>query len=138
MAFGKSGIGFRMPTNAVFFNTKEVEAAVDIAERKVLSRFGFYTRRDAKRSMRRRKKGPSEKGKPPRVVTGLLKNFLFFAYDKFIQAVVIGPARLMGFKGAGEAPKKLESGDYDRPFMDPAFKRQLAEHMPGMWKDSIR
>lgn len=133
-----NGIGFKMPPNAVFFNTKEVEDATSKAERKVLSRFGFETRRDAKRSMRRRKKGPSEKGKPPRVVTGLLKRFIFFAYDRFLQSVVTGPARLTGFKGAGEAPKKLESGDLDRPFMNPAFKRQLAQHMPDMWKDSIK
>lgn len=133
-----AGIGFRMPPNAVFFNTKEVENATDKAERKVLSRFGYYTRKDAKKSMRRRKKGPSEKGRPPRVVTGLLKNFLFFAYDKFQQTVVIGPSRLMGFKGAGEAPEKLEKGDLDRPFMGPAFTRQLSEHMPGLWANSIK
>lgn len=133
-----SGIGFRMPPNAVFFNTREVEDATTKAERKVLSRFGAYTRRDAKRSMRRRKKGPSEEGKPPRVVTGLLKRFIFFSYDRFLQSVVTGPAKLTGFEGAGEAPEKLESGDLNRPFMDPAFQRQLTQHMPDMWKDSIK
>ena len=132
-----NGIGFKMPANAIFFNTKEIENATDKAERKVLSRFGFLTRKDAKRSMRRRKKGPSEKGKAPRVVTGLLKRFIFFSYDKFKQSVVTGAAKLTGFKGAGEAPEMLEHGEYDRPFMDPAFKRQLGENMPGMWKDSI-
>ena len=133
-----SGIGFRMPPNAVFFNTKEVENATDKAERKVLSRFGFLTRRDIRSSMRRRKKGPSDKGKPPRVVTGLLKKYILFAYDKFKGSVVTGAARLTGFKGAGEAPEMLEHGEYDRPFVTPAFKRQMAAHMPGMWKDSIR
>lgn len=132
-----AGIGFRMPPNAVFFNTKEVENATDKAERKVLSRFGFETRKDAKRSMRRKKK-PSKKGDPPRVVTGLLKRFIFFAYDKFKQSVVTGPARLSGFKGAGEAPEALEKGELDRRFIEPAFKRQLAEHIPGMWRNSIR
>lgn len=133
-----NGIGFRMPANAVFFNTKEVEAATEKAERKVLSRFGFETRKDAKKSMRRRKKGPSDKSKPPRVVTGLLKRFIFFSYDRNMQSVVTGPARLTGFKDAGKAPEALEHGDLDRPFMGPAFKRQVAEHMPGMWKDSIK
>ena len=60
------GIGFRLPPNAVFFNTKEVESATEKAEKKVLGRFGFLTMKDSKRSMRRRKKGPSEKGKPPK------------------------------------------------------------------------
>ena len=133
-----AGIGFKMPPNAVFFNTKEIESSVDKAERKVLSRFGFFTRKDAKSSMRRRKKGPSNKGGPPRVVTGLLKRFLFFSYDKLSQSVVVGPARITGFKGAGDAPAALESGKLNRPFMSPAFSRQLNEHMPGLWKDSIR
>lgn len=132
------GIGFRMPPNAVFFNTREVMTETDKAERRVLRRFGFLTMRDSQKSMRRRKRGPSDKGKPPRVVTGLLKKFIFYAYDRFKQSVVTGPARLTGFKGAGEAPAKLESGELDRPYMDPAFKRQLAVHMPGMWKDSIK
>lgn len=139
MAF--KGISFRMPPNAVFFNTKEVEDAVDKAERNVLSKFGAYTRSDAKKSMRRRKKGPSEPGKPPRVVTGLLKSFLFFGYDKSAQSVVVGPALLTGFKKAGEALPALEYGSTKveaRPYMNPAFKRQLDEHMPDMWKDSIR
>lgn len=131
-------IGFRLPANAIFFNTKEVESATDKAERQVLARYGFVTMKDAKKSMRRRKKGPSSKGDTPRVVTGLLKRFIFFSYDKFKQSVVIGPAKLSGFKGAGEAPERLESGDYNRPFMSPAHKRQLSLNMPRMWKDSIQ
>ena len=90
--------------------------------------------------MRRRKKGPSDPGKTPRVVTGLLKNFIFFSYDKFKQSVVTGPVRLTGFKKAGEAPAALEYGTASieaRPFMNPAFERQIDEHMPGLWKDSI-
>ena len=136
-----AGVQFRLPPNAIFFNTKELEDATSKAERQVLSKFGAYTRRDAKRSMRRRKKGPSEPGKPPRVVTGLLKNFLFFSYDKFEQSVVVGPARLTGFKKAGEALPALEYGSTaveSRPFMTPAFGRQLDELMPDLWKDAIR
>ena len=135
-----SGVSFRMPSNAIFFNTKEIEDHVQKAEQKVLSRFGFLTRKDAKSSMRRRKKGPSDPGKTPRVVTGLLKNFIFFSYDKFKQSVVTGPVRLTGFKNAGEAPAALEYGTANieaRPVMNPAFERQVDEHMPGLWKDSI-
>jgi len=133
-----NGIGFRMPSNAVFFNTKVVETAAEKAEKKVLGRFGFLTMKDARKSMRRRKKGPSEKGKPPRVVTGLLKRFLLYVYDKFKQSVVTGPVKLTGFKDAGKAPEALEYGELDRPVTVPAFKRQLSTHMPGMWKDSIQ
>lgn len=131
-----ANIGFKIPPNSVFFNTKEVQTAKDKAEKKILARFGFLTRRDARSSMRKKKK-PSKKGEPPRVKTGLLKNFLFFSYDKIRHSVVIGPARLAGFKGAGEAPSKLED-ELDRPYMRPAYERQLAEHMPDMWKNSIR
>jgi hypothetical protein len=122
----------------VFFNTKEVENATDKAERRVLARFGYLTMKGVKKSMRRRKKGPSEKGKPPRVVTGLLKRYILFGYDKFKQSVVTGAARIFGFKDAGIAPEVLETGELDRPFVRPEFKKQLQLHMPGMWKDSIR
>lgn len=131
-------IGFKLPPNSVFFYPKAVDTAQEKAEKKVLGRFGFYVRRDSRGKMRKKKK-PSKKGSPPRVVTGLLKNFIFYSYDKFRQSVVIGAAKLAGFKGAGVAPARLENkNDLDRQFMDPAFKRQLAEHMPGMWKDSIK
>tara|TARA_R110000803_G_scaffold34016_4_gene74449 strand:+ start:1888 stop:2289 length:402 start_codon:yes stop_codon:yes gene_type:complete len=132
-----AGIGFRMPANSVFFNTREIDSSLDKAEKRVLSRFGFETRKDAKSSMRRRRQ-PSGEGSPPRVVTGLLKRFIFFSYDRFKKSVVTGPARITGFKGAGDAPEALEHGKLNRPFMTPAFTRQLDEHMPDMWKNSIR
>ena len=139
MAFG--GITFRMPPNAIFFNSRQVMDATSKAERRVLFRFGMETRKDARKSMRRKQRGPSDPGRPPRVVTGLLKRFLFFGYEKESHSVVIGPAQLSGFPGAGEAPQALEYGTSDiaaRPFMGPAFRRQLDENMPQMWRDAIR
>lgn len=132
-----AGIGFRLPANAVFFNAKQVMSESEKAEKRVLGRFGFLTMNDARKSMRKKKK-PSKKGAPPRVVRGLLKNFLFYVYDRFKQSVITGPVRLTGFKDAGVAPEELEYGKLDRPATVPAFKRQLSMHMPGMWKDSIK
>lgn len=134
-------VGFKLPPNSVFFNSKEIITEAEKAERRVLSRFGFETRKDAKSSMRKRKKGPSEPGKPPRVVTGLLKRFLFFSYDRMTQSVVTGPVKLTGFKKAGEALTALEYGNQAvaaRPFMTPAFQRKLDELMPDLWRDSIK
>ena len=139
MAF--NGISFRIPPNAIFFNSKVVMDATTKAERRVMFKFGMETRKDAKSSMRKRRQ-PSQPGQPPRVVHGMLKRFLFFGYEPQKHSVVIGPALLTGFEGAGEAPEALEYGtDNDvaaRPFMNPAFRRQLNLNMPGMWKNSIR
>ena len=133
------GIEIRLPPNAVFFDSRELMQEVDQAERNALSKFGAFTRSDARKSMRRGKR-PSRPGETPRVVRGFVKRFLFFAYDRFKASVVVGPALLTGFKDAGKALPALEHGEgmAARPFMGPAFERQVDQHIPQLWRDSIK
>ena len=137
----------------LFFDSKKVIDATTKAERKVFSRFGAFVRRAARSSIRRRKR-VSEPGKPPSSHTGLLKRFIFFAYDLGRRSVVIGPARLSG--KIGDAPRALEYAGKSkvvarrrgqrvirtvtiraRPFMGPAFKQEKPK-LPAMWRDSVR
>lgn len=91
----------------LFFDAPAVQRAVDRAELKALSKVGAYVRTSA-RSLIRKKKSPSTPGQPPRNVTGLLRKFLFFAYDPQTHSVVIGPAAINAKHT--EAPHVLEYG----------------------------
>ena len=133
-----------------FFDRAGVIAALTAAERRVLSRFGAFVRQRARTSIRTRK-AVSAPGSPPSSHVGLLKQFIWFAYDPSHRSVVIGPVRLNA-KNSGDAPRLLEYGgaatrlrrgrmvrmNYQpRPFMRPAFERELSQ-MPPLWRDSIR
>lgn len=143
--------GFRM--TRMFFDRKAVTSRVDKATRRVLSKFGSFVRTTARRSIRSRKqKEPSLPGQPPISRTGLLKRFIFFAFDPRNRSVVIGPERL-DRKGRGDAPSLLEHGGIGtvvdrtgkhvkgkyrpRPFMGPAFAKEHPK-LPQMWRDSVR
>ena len=152
-------IGFKFNYNKMFFDRKAVLSRVDMATRKVLSRFGAFVRRTARQSIRKRKKS-SKPGQPPSSHTGLLKQFIFFGYEPSKGSVVIGPERL---GGRGEAPPALEYGgpshvvDYiypkergarrekvhrkvmirARPFMGPAFEKEKPQ-LPKLWRDSVK
>ena len=97
-----------MRMKQLFFDSRTVRRSVDRTTRRVLSRFGAYVRRTARRSIRKRKR-PSDPGRPPSSHTGLLRRFIWFAYEPNKRSVVIGPARLTG-DGLGEAPEALEYG----------------------------
>ena len=96
----------------------------------------------------------SEPGQPPSSHTGLLKKFIFFAYEPSKQSVIIGPARLN--KTTGDALPALEYGGRTkivarrhrrrkvhtvniqaRPFMGPAFEREKPI-LPALWTGSIK
>lgn len=93
---------------AFFFNGDLVKRSVDSETVRVMSKFGAYVRRTAKGLIRTGKK-PSKPGKPPKSHKGLLKKFLYFAWDPASRSVVVGPARLSG-NGLGDAPEVLERG----------------------------
>lgn len=131
-----------------FFDRKTVVSAMDRAKRKVLSRFGAFVRRRARSSIRKRKK-VSEPGTPPTNRTGLLRNNIFFVYDRPRDSVVIGPILL---NRGGEAPELLEHGGQvtrrvrgkrvrmtyrPRPFMGPAMEKETPQ-LPRLWRDSLR
>ena len=136
----------------MFFDTKAVRRRVDKATRRVLSRFGAFVRKTARRSIRKRKKA-STPGKPPSSHTGLLKKFIWFAYEAIRRSVVIGPLRLSK-RGRGEAPSLLEHGGVTmmesrrkgertkarirpRPFMGPAMEKEK-DQLAALWRDSVK
>ena len=148
-------IGYRIDEiKGLFFDSAKVQAATSRAERNVLSRFGAFVRRTARSSIRKRK-GPSEPGQPPSSHTGLLKRFIFFAYEPERRSVVIGPVRLN--QKVGDAPAALEHGGPSkvvsgnrrrkrqvrtitirpRPFMGPAFEAERPK-LSAMWANSVK
>lgn len=143
------GLDFKA-AKAGFFDRGPVLAAVDRATRKVLSRFGAFVRTRAKSSIRKRK-AISKPGSPPSSHAGLLKKFIFFAYDLDRKSVVIGPVKLekpvsptalpaleYGGPSVRERKGKRERITVRaRPFMGPAFAKELPG-LPAMWRDSIR
>ena len=99
-----------------FFDRDAVQRAVDRMAVRRLSMYGAFVRRRARSSIRKRKKA-SKPGQPPSSHVGLLKDFLFFAYDPATKSVVIGPALLnQKLRGdatrpaSGTVPEALEYG----------------------------
>lgn len=87
----------------------------------------------------------SKPGEPPRSQTGLLRQFIWFAYDPFSDSTVVGPVKLNRPSGA---PETLEHGGYarvhgrqtyiaPRPYMRPALEAE-EDKFAQMWRDSIR
>lgn len=146
-----------------FFDRESVIAAAGAAQVRVLSKFGAFVRTRAKSSIRKRKKS-SKPGQPPSSHLGLLKQFIFFSYDREAESVVIGPALI---NRSTNAPETLEHGGDTtievhrfvsgakygnrvryltqqkpihvkaRPFMGPALKAELPG-LPALWRNSIR
>ena len=137
----------------MFFDTDRVKRAVDTATRKNLSKAGAFVRTAARSSIRKRKK-VSAPGKPPSSHTGLLKKFIFFAYEPARQSVFVGPVQLS--RKVGAAPEALEHGGPSiivsgrrnkrkkrrimipaRPYMAPALAKE-APKFKGLWANSVR
>lgn len=122
----------------VFFDRAAVDAAVDRGTKRALSKFGSYVRTRAKSSIRTRKR-TSLPGQPPSNHTGHLKKLIYFGYDPQKKSVVVGP--LLYHKGAAHIIE--HGGIYDgslyraRPFMRPAFERELA-NAERLFKDQIK
>jgi len=134
-----------------FFDRETVTRAVDLATRRVLSKFGAFVRTTARSSLRRRKR-VSEPGQPPSSHTGLVKRFLFFGYEAVRKSVIVGPAKLNKpeprvlehlehggrVRRRNARTRKLETHVYRaRPFMGPALKKELPK-LPAMWRNSIK
>ncbi len=93
---------------------------------------------------------PSEEGKPPKTITGLLKKFIFYSYDRTTHSAVIGPALMNSPTGA---PAALEFGGTaeltggpdrgqtieikPRPYMKPAFELGLKQ-LDRFWTEAAR
>jgi len=86
----------------------------------------------------------SRPGQPPRVRKGLLKRMIFFNYDLTSRSVVIGPAKLPGFRDPNVLINLEEGGRMSgggrmeaRPHTLPANKKNLPK-LEGLWRNSIR
>lgn len=89
-----------------------------------------------------RRETASAPGEPPKSITGLLRNHIYFVYEPVEKSVIIGPARL---NTPSPAPGVLEHGGTvnfrgrvvtiePRPYMQPALVRELPK-LPAMWKE---
>lgn len=136
----------------LFFDKPAVLRAVSKARRAVLSKAGAFIRRTARSSIRARK-GSAPPGKPPHSHVGLLRRFLFFAYEPASESVVIGPEKL---NKRTDAPRVLEHGGKallerrrrgklvrrrvsiePRPLMGPALEKERPK-LPKRWAGSVR
>ena len=141
-------MGFKI--TGVVLDTRKIQKAAERGERRVLSRFGFLTRRTAQRSVKRRKK-TSAVGQPPSSHTGVLRRFILYAYERATRSVIIGPKRLGNKGGGGRAPAALEHGGRSatagkrrqaikirpRPTMGPAFEKTKPQ-LRSLWHNSIK
>jgi hypothetical protein len=131
-----------MQMKALFLDRPAVQRAVNKAKRAALSKAGAFIRTTARHSLRR-KKVAAPPGQPPHSHVGLLKRFLFFAYEPASESVVIGPAKLEhGGKTLVERRRRgkvvrcrltIES----RPFMGPALEKERPK-LPKRWAGSVR
>jgi hypothetical protein len=138
---------FSASVKGMFFDGQRVIRSVDAATRKVLSKFGAFTRQRARSSIRKRKR-PADPGSPPSSHVGTLRTILF-GFDPVRRSVVIGPVRA---GKAGVATGVLEKGGTETlfkrgkavkahyrafPYMGPAFAEELKK-MPAMWQGAVK
>lgn len=133
-------IGLRISeVKGLFFDRQAVLTPAAKAKRRALTRFGGYVRRVSRNSIRKvGKSGATAKpGQPPKSRTGLLKQHIYFVYDKAKDSVIIGPAALSGRREQSRlATEVLEVGGTvvrdgqtyvfaKHPYMQPAFEKTL-------------
>lgn len=114
----------------------------------------YRQRRNKKGQFTKSRKRPlvaSRPGEPPRLITGLLRQFILFSFDPARHSVVVGP-RLLPSASRGTALPALEYGGTSivrthgksrrvriaaRPFMRPAL-RIVEPKLVGLWRDAVR
>ena len=131
--------------------SKRLLERMSSSARKALTEQGRYLRTVAQRSIST-KGGVSQPGHPPRSITGLLRNFLFWAYDPTAASVVVGPA---AFRANATVPCILEEGGDEmahvkvgtkwqnkvvhiaaRPYMAPALVISQ-QRLPEYWANNL-
>ena len=139
-----------------FFDRKKIEREVGRVEARKLNQVGGLTRKIARRSLRKRKHGISVPGQPPfsHGPRHLLRNNIFYFFDKSKGRVMIGPVKL-NTQVSHIVPKTLEIGGTvrgrgfkdgkvrtvsmrfnSRPFMKPAHDK-AAKKFPAMFRNSL-
>ncbi len=139
------GLGLRIGVSpSIFFNAPAVQQAVDRAKRRVLIQQGAYLRKVAQHLIHRRR-GASRPGNPPHSHAGLLRDQIFYGYDRAAESVIVGPRV---FKPSVDVPGVLEFGGVlagprrfahypARPFMGPALERSEPK-LAAFWHDSVK
>jgi hypothetical protein len=114
----------------VFFDKLKIEDPMEAKRLRAMSKFGAFVRTRAQRSMRRRKGGQSEPGKPPFAHSGELRELLFFSYEQASDTVVVGPILFGRRKNRQTVPRVHEMGGalvIDKP---PDLKEFLSKLAP--------
>jgi hypothetical protein len=135
-----------------FFDRAAVLNAVDKATLQVMSKFGAYVRRSARRSIYKRPR-VSRPGKPPSSHLGILRDKVFFSWDASRRSLIVGPVlagsrtgapEILEYGGEAEIVKREKGGTKTarvqiaaRPYMAPALAKEEPK-LPGMWRDSIK
>ena len=147
-------------TLSTFFDRKEVLDAVDRAERRVLLKFGAFTMRTDRKSIKN-KKGISPPGRPPHAHATYtpkpgkrrqtrkkrlrFRDSILFGYDAANKSVVIGPY-LFDRATRPTVPELLEEGGRNpvtgktyrpRPHTLPAFEKEKRDGLPKILKDCV-
>lgn len=141
------GLGLRIGMDpSIFFNTRRVRDAVDRAKRRVLIRQGSYLRTVARHLIHRRR-GASAPGNPPHSHVGLLREQLFYGYDRPAESVVVGPRvfkpnldmpGVHEFGGTLPSRRGHRAARYPaRPYMGPALERAEPK-LASFWHDSVK
>lgn len=107
-----------------FFDRPVVTSALDRVTHQVFSRFGGYVRKASRSNLKHFYRGPSEAPNPPHSHTGLLRDFIYYTYDRKRRTVVIGPVRIRS-PNAPDIPRKLELGG--------AFRLTEVQLSGGFW-----
>ncbi|WP_437230403.1 hypothetical protein SH661x_001949 [Planctomicrobium sp. SH661] len=140
-----------------FFDRDAILTMMDKKTVSALSRFGYFTMRDARQRLRKRKSA-SKPGQGPSIWTshgadagaGFNLRMIFFYFDRMRRSVIIGPVKLNGASKTGKpVPQILEEGGIvhpnggrgvrimPRPYMQPAFDRQLQRQAAKLYQAGI-
>lgn len=139
-----------------FFDRGAIEKMMDQKTASALSRFGYFTMRDARQRLRKRK-SVSKPGQGPSIWTshgadagaGFTLRMIFFYFDRLRRSVIIGPVKLNGSGPGTPVPQILEEGGIvhpnggrgvriaPRPYMAPPFQRQLQKQAPRLYQAGI-
>jgi len=129
-------IGIRITIRDRFDLVKRKAKAANIEN---LGHAGAVIRLTARRSIRKRK-NPSEPGKPPNTRKGQLRKAIVYAVERQQDRVVIGPE----FSGVGPSAMAHEFGGRfrgqrfkRRAFMGPALMK-VRDRLPRKWAGSVR
>ena len=140
------GLGLHIGVDpSLFFDTRTVTRAVDRAKRRVLIQQGAYLRKVAQHLIHRRR-GASRPGNPPHSHSGLIRDQIFYGYDRAAESVVVGPRvftrrdapGVHEFGGTLPSRRGKRAARYPaRPYMGPALERSEPK-LAALWHDSVK